>query len=49
MVSSTTTTVSYAKRAAAAPGVIGPAAIVITIASAVVFARMLLEIAYIAF
>jgi uncharacterized membrane protein (DUF4010 family) len=35
MVAGAATTVSYAKRAAAAPGVIGPAAIVITIASAV--------------
>jgi uncharacterized membrane protein (DUF4010 family) len=48
MVSSTATTVSYAKRAAAAPGAVGPAAIVITIASAIVFARMLLEIATVA-
>jgi uncharacterized membrane protein (DUF4010 family) len=48
MVSSTATTVSYAKRAAAAPGAIGPAAIVIMIASTVVFARLLLEIATVA-
>jgi uncharacterized membrane protein (DUF4010 family) len=48
MVSSTATTVSYSKRAAASPGAVGPAAIVITIASAVVFARMLLEIATVA-
>ena len=48
MVSSTATTVSYAKRAAASSGAVGPAAIVITIASAVVFARMLLEIATVA-
>jgi uncharacterized membrane protein (DUF4010 family) len=48
MVSSTATTVSYAKRAAAAPGAVGPAAIVITIASATVFARMLLEIVTVA-
>jgi uncharacterized membrane protein (DUF4010 family) len=48
MVSSTATTVSSAKRAAAAPGAIGPAAIVIMIASTVVFARLLLEIATVA-
>ena len=48
LISSTATTVSYAKRAAAAPGAIGPAAIVIMIASTVVFARLLLEIATVA-
>jgi uncharacterized membrane protein (DUF4010 family) len=48
MVSSTATTVSYAKRAAAAPVAIGPAAIVIMIATTVVFARLLLEIATVA-
>ena len=48
MISSTATTVSYAKRAAAAPGAIGPAAIVIMIASTIVFARLLLEIATVA-
>jgi uncharacterized membrane protein (DUF4010 family) len=48
LISSTATTVSYAKRAAAAPGGIGPAAIVIMIASTVVFARLLLEIAAVA-
>ena len=48
LISSTATTVSYAKRAAAAPGAIGPAAIVIMIASSVVFARLLLEIATVA-
>jgi uncharacterized membrane protein (DUF4010 family) len=48
LISSTATTVSYAKRAAAAPGVIGPAAIVIMIASTVVFGRLLLEIATVA-
>jgi uncharacterized membrane protein (DUF4010 family) len=48
LISSTATTVSYAKRAAAAPGGIGPAAIVIMIASTVVFARLLLEIATVA-
>ena len=48
LISSTATTVSYAKRAAAAPVAIGPAAIVIMIASTVVFARLLLEIATVA-
>jgi uncharacterized membrane protein (DUF4010 family) len=48
LISSTATTVSYAKRAAAAPGAIGPAAIIIMIASTVVFARLLLEIATVA-
>jgi uncharacterized membrane protein (DUF4010 family) len=48
LVSSTATTVSYAKRAAVAPGAIGPAAIVIMIAFTVVFARLLLEIATVA-
>ena len=48
LISSTATTVSYAKRAAAAPEAIGPAAIVIIIASTVVFARLLLEIATVA-
>ena len=48
LISSTATTVSYAKRAAAAAGAIGPAAIVIVIASTVVFARLLLEIATVA-
>ncbi len=44
LISSTATTVSYAKRAAAAPGSEGSAAIVIMTASAIVFARLLLEI-----
>ena len=48
LISSTATTVSYSKRAAAAPGAIGPAAIVIMIASTIVFARLLLEIATVA-
>lgn len=48
MISSTATTVSYAKRAAAAPAAIRQAAIVIMIASTVVFARLLLEIATVA-
>jgi uncharacterized membrane protein (DUF4010 family) len=48
LISSTATTVSYAKRAAAATGAIGPAAIIIMIASTVVFARLLLEIATVA-
>jgi|SRR5262249_37344540 len=42
------THVSLAKRAAAAPGAIGPAAVVIMIASTIVFARLLLEIATVA-
>jgi uncharacterized membrane protein (DUF4010 family) len=48
LISSTATTVSYAKRAAATPGAIGPAAIVLMIDSTVVFARLLLEIATVA-
>ena len=48
LIAGAATTVSYAKRAAAAPGAIGPAAIVIMIASTVVFARLLLEIATVA-
>jgi uncharacterized membrane protein (DUF4010 family) len=48
MISSTATTVSYAKRAAASPAAIGPAAIVIMTASTIVFARLLLEIATVA-
>jgi uncharacterized membrane protein (DUF4010 family) len=48
LISSTATTISYAKRAAAAPGAVGPAAIVIMIASTIVFARLLLEIATVA-
>jgi uncharacterized membrane protein (DUF4010 family) len=48
MISSTATTVSYAKRATASPGAIGPAAIVIMIASTIVFARLMLEIATVA-
>jgi uncharacterized membrane protein (DUF4010 family) len=47
-ISSTATTVSYAKRAATAPAAAGPAALVILIASAVVFARLQVEIAAVA-
>jgi uncharacterized membrane protein (DUF4010 family) len=48
VISSTATTVSYAKRAADAPQSSGLAAIVILIASTVVFLRVLLEIAVVA-
>ena len=48
LVSSTATTVSYAKRSAAAPGNSRLAAIAIMIASTVVFARLLGEIAIVA-
>lgn len=48
MISSTATTVSYARRAAAEPASSHLAAIVVTIASAVVYARLLLEIAVVA-
>lgn len=44
-ISSTATTVSYAERAKAGNGVTGTATVVIVIASTVVFARVLLEIA----
>jgi uncharacterized membrane protein (DUF4010 family) len=45
LISSTATTVSYAKRAASAPGSSWHAAIIIIIASSIVFGRVLLEIA----
>ncbi len=45
VISSTATTVSYSRRAARVPGSSRLAAIVIMIASAVVFARLLLEVA----
>lgn len=48
VISSTATTVSYAKRAAGEPGSSQLAAIVIVIASAVVYARLMLEIAVVA-
>jgi uncharacterized membrane protein (DUF4010 family) len=48
LISSTATTVSYAKRTAQAPEGVRPAAIVIMIASAIVFVRVLLEIAAVA-
>ena len=48
LVSSTATTVSYAKRTAKAPGNSRLAAIAIMIASTVVFARLLMEIAIVA-
>ncbi len=48
MISSTATTVSYARRTALAPGSSGIAAIVVIIASTVVFVRVLLEIALVA-
>ncbi len=48
LISSTATTVSYSRRAATAPDSARPAAIVIIIASAIVFARLMLEIATVA-
>ncbi len=48
VISSTATTASHARRSASAPGSITSAAIVIMIASTVVFARLLLEIATVA-
>jgi uncharacterized membrane protein (DUF4010 family) len=48
LISSTATTVSYAKRTAGAPQSAQLAAIVIMIASTIVFARLLLEIALVA-
>jgi uncharacterized membrane protein (DUF4010 family) len=48
LISSTATTVSYSRRAATAPNSIRPAAIVIIIASAMVFVRQMLEIATVA-
>jgi uncharacterized membrane protein (DUF4010 family) len=48
LISSTATTVSYARRAAETPAVSSLAAIVVTIASTIVYARLLLEMAVIA-
>ena len=48
VISSTATTISYAKRTAAIPDSAGMAAIVVMIASAVVFVRLQLEIATVA-
>jgi uncharacterized membrane protein (DUF4010 family) len=48
LVSSTATTASFARRAGAAPGSAGLAALVIMIASGVVYARVLVEIAVVA-
>jgi uncharacterized membrane protein (DUF4010 family) len=48
LISSTATTVSFAKRAAQAPGATAASAIVIAIASTVVYARVLVEIAAVA-
>jgi uncharacterized membrane protein (DUF4010 family) len=45
LISSTATTVSYARRARTSPGLAGLAAVVVMIASAVVFVRVLIEIA----
>jgi uncharacterized membrane protein (DUF4010 family) len=45
VISSTATTVSYARRARRTPGTSGPAALVVAIASTVVFVRVLFEIA----
>jgi uncharacterized membrane protein (DUF4010 family) len=48
LISSTATTVSYAKRTRSAPEVANLAAVVVMIASAIVYARLLLEIATVA-
>lgn len=48
LISSTATTVSYSRKTADAPASARPAAIVIIIASAIVFARLILEIATVA-
>ncbi len=48
MISSTATTVSYARRSAASPDLAAPAAFVILVASSVMYARLLTEIAVVA-
>lgn len=48
LISSTATTVSYARRSKKAPDAALPAAIVILIASAIVFARIIVEICFVA-
>jgi uncharacterized membrane protein (DUF4010 family) len=48
LISSTATTVSYARRASESPGIANTAAVVIMIASVIVFARLQLEIATVA-
>lgn len=48
LISSTATTVSYAKRTASAPATSGIAAVVLTIASTIVYARLMVEIAAVA-
>jgi uncharacterized membrane protein (DUF4010 family) len=48
LISSTATTVSYARRAASTPNASTLAAIVVTIASTIVYARLLLEVAVVA-
>jgi uncharacterized membrane protein (DUF4010 family) len=48
VISSTATTVSYSRRAAQTPDLSGLAALVVSIASAVVFARLILEVVFVA-